>query len=170
MSVIIDRKKISQKVKKRVKEKTSLLSQNGIIPPLSVILVGDNAPSAVYVRSKARACKKTGISSETIRMDKDTTEAELLTRIDELNNNDAVHGILVQLPLPGQINEETIIEAIDPEKDVDGFHPLNVGRLVSGADNCFLPCTPAGIMELLHQYDISTRSKKVTIIGRSNIV
>jgi methylenetetrahydrofolate dehydrogenase (NADP+)/methenyltetrahydrofolate cyclohydrolase len=165
----IDGKAISLRVKEEVKEETENLIAKGIHPGLVVVLVGEDPASAVYVRNKGKACEKAGIKSETIKLPAETAEKDLLDLINKLNNDPNYHGILVQLPLPDQINESKVIDLINPLKDVDCFHPANVGKLVSGKPYV-LPCTPAGIMKLLQYSDISTEGKHVVIIGRSNIV
>ncbi len=131
--------------------------------------MGDDPASAIYVRSKGKACSEVGIFSETYRLDASASEEELVSLIANLNADKRFHGILVQLPLPGHINETTILETVDPLKDVDCFHPVNVGRLIAGRPYV-LPCTPAGIMELLRSYDVRTEGKSAVILGRSNIV
>jgi methylenetetrahydrofolate dehydrogenase (NADP+)/methenyltetrahydrofolate cyclohydrolase len=166
---LIDGKVVSAQVKEEIREETQKLIDRGIIPGLVVVLVGDDPASAVYVRNKGKACEKAGIVSETIQLPDDTSEDYLLNLIKQLNNNPQYHGILVQLPLPDHINESKVIELINPLKDVDCFHPANVGKLVSGKPYV-LPCTPAGILKLLQANDISTEGKHVVIIGRSNIV
>jgi methylenetetrahydrofolate dehydrogenase (NADP+)/methenyltetrahydrofolate cyclohydrolase len=166
---IIDGKLVSQKVKEDIKNKTAALKEKGINPGLVVLLVGDDPASAIYVRNKGKACDKAGIYSETITLSKDTSEKELLNLIQKYNQDKKFHGILVQLPLPNHINESRILESVYPQKDVDCFHPSNVGKLVSGRPYV-LPCTPAGILELLSAYDVKTEGKHVVIIGRSNIV
>ena len=148
---------------KEFKEKTS------IVPGLAVILVGDDPASAVYVKNKHKGCLEVGINSYEITMPRETTEEELLNKIAELNSDDSVHGILVQLPLPKHISEEKVINSISPEKDVDAFHPTNVGKIMIG-NHTFLPCTPAGVMELLHYYNVDIAGKECVVIGRSNIV
>lgn len=170
MSEIIDGKKISGKIKEEIKAEVNSLKQRGIVPHLSVILVGDNDASKIYVKMKEKACTKVGITSETIRLNKSTSETKLLQIINSLNNNSGVHGILVQLPLPSHINEFSVIEAITPEKDVDGFHPTNLGRLVIDTENTFVPATPYGIIELLSRYNVTIEGKHAVILGRSNIV
>lgn len=169
MVQIIDGKKISDEIREELKIEIQSLKEKGIIPNLSVILVGDNPASATYVRMKAKACKKLGIRSDTIRMPASITQAELLSQIEKLKVDDNVHGILVQLPLPKHINEMNIINAIPPEKDVDGLHPMTKGRLASG-DDTFVPCTPAGIQELLIRSGHNPENKHIVIIGRSQIV
>ena len=170
MAVIIDGKKVSAEVRQNTAaEIKDFVNKTGITPGLAVILVGDNPASAVYVRNKHKACLEVGINSYEIKLPEETTEQELLAKIDELNSDTNVHGILVQLPLPKHICEDNVINRISPDKDVDAFHPENVGRIVSGKYR-FLPCTPAGIMELLHFYDINVSGKECVVIGRSNIV
>ncbi|MCD6116882.1 bifunctional methylenetetrahydrofolate dehydrogenase/methenyltetrahydrofolate cyclohydrolase FolD [bacterium] len=171
MALILDGKHISKIVKAEVAKEVSDLKNKDIFPKLAVILVGNNAASQIYVRSKERACKKAGIISDTITFSSDISENELKTKIIELNNDKSVHGILVQLPLPAGFNEESVIETISPQKDVDGFHPINFGRLSAGiTENLFVPATPAGVIELLKRYDISTAGLNVVIVGRSSIV
>lgn len=166
---LIDGKIVSNQVKEEVREETEKLIARGIKPGLIVVLVGEDPASAVYVRNKSKACEKAGIVSETIKLPEDTSEEDLLNLIEQLNKDPQYHGILVQLPLPDHINETKVIELINPLKDVDCFHPVNVGKLVSGQPYV-LPCTPAGILRLLQANDISTEGKHVVIIGRSNIV
>ena len=169
MKKIISGKKIAKEIRKEIKIKVTKLIENGITPKLTVILVGENTASKVYVRNKERACKKVGIISETIILDKNITEKNLLNKITELNNDKSVNGILVQLPIPKHIDEQKIILNINPEKDVDGFHPINLGKLMLGLDT-FYPCTPSGVLELLNRYNIEISGKNVAIVGRSNIV
>ncbi len=145
------------------------LKTKGINPGLAVVIVGDDSASRVYVNNKKKACEYCGILSEEYALPGETTEAELLALVEELNNKETIHGILVQLPLPKHINEETIINAIRPEKDVDAFHPTNVGKIMIGNFD-FLPCTPAGVMELLDEAGIDLCGKHCVVIGRSNIV
>jgi len=166
---IIDGKLVSKKVKESIKDETLKLQDKGIRPGLVVVLVGEDPASAIYVRNKGKACENAGIFSETIKLSESVSESELLNLIEQLNNDERFHGILVQLPLPKHINETRVLESINPEKDVDCFHPVNVGRLVSGMPYV-LPCTPAGIRELLSAYEIPTEGKHVVVIGRSNIV
>ena len=166
---IIDGKAIAQEMQDEMKGDVEKLVEKGVTPCLEVILVGENPASKVYVRNKERACERIGIISETHRLPEDISEEEILRLIDEFNNNPKVHGILVQLPLPDQVNEEAILNAIDPDKDVDGFHPVNVGKMVIGEPG-FLPCTPHGIQMLLIRSGIETKGKHVVIVGRSNIV
>lgn len=166
---IIDGRALAKKIRKELKKDVEQLAETGIVPNLQVILVGENPASKVYVRSKARTAKKLGIKSDTITMPDSITQEELLAKIYELNADEDVNGILVQLPLPDQIDEQAIIEAIDPEKDVDGFHPINLGRMVAGIP-LFLPCTPHGIQKLIVEYDGDPSGKHVVVLGRSNIV
>lgn len=166
---IIDGKAVSAAVKDEVKEQVAALKKDGGVPCLAVVLVGDDPASKVYVRNKKRACEYCGIKSLEYILDKTASEQQLLDLIDVLNNEPTVHGILVQLPLPPHINEQNIINAISEHKDVDAFHPANVGRLMTGNPD-FLPCTPAGVMEMLKKYNIETAGKDCVIIGRSNIV
>lgn len=170
MAEIINGKYVSAEVRKNITEEIKdFVAETGVTPGLAVILVGNNPASAVYVRNKHKACLEVGINSYEITMPEDTTEDELLAKIDELNNDSKVHGILVQLPLPKHISEEKVINRISPAKDVDAFHPTNVGKIVSGKYD-FIPCTPAGIMELLHFYNVEISGKECVVIGRSNIV
>ena len=169
MSKIIDGKQISAQVKQAVAEEVAQLKTEGIHPGLAVVLVGDNPASKVYVGSKEKACEQLGIYSEKYLLPGETTEEELLKLVEKLNRKPEINGILVQLPLPKQINEETIINAIDPIKDVDAFHPNNVGKIMIG-DFDFLPCTPAGIMDLIASTGVSIEGKNCVVIGRSNIV
>jgi methylenetetrahydrofolate dehydrogenase (NADP+) / methenyltetrahydrofolate cyclohydrolase len=167
---IIDGKVISSKIKDEVREETKkLLFERNIIPGLAFIIIGENAASKVYVKSKGKACEEIGFNSVTKALPESTSEIELLRIIHEFNADKSIHGILVQLPLPKHINEQKIIEAIDYKKDVDGFHPQNVGRLSIG-QKCFIPCTPYGIVELLKRSKVDTCGKNVVVIGRSNIV
>ena len=166
---IIDGKKISQDIKDEVKQEVATLKERGIEPCLAVVLVGDDPASHVYVRNKIRACEYTGIKSVSIELPADTEEDELLKKINELNADESVHGILVQLPLPPQIDEDRVINAIDPDKDVDGFSPISVGRLSIGLPG-FKSCTPAGIIELIKRSGVSIDGKNCCIVGRSNIV
>ena len=170
MAELIDGRFVSQKLRDDLKvEISDYIERFGITPGLAVIVVGNDPASAVYVRNKHKACLDTGIRSFQIELPEDTTEEELLSKIDQLNTSEDVHGILVQLPLPKHINEQRVIERIDPKKDVDAFHPENVGRITVGKYN-LLPCTPAGIVELLKFYNINAEGKRCVVIGRSNIV
>lgn len=168
-ATIIDGKAIAAQVRSEVAEKVSALKAKGITPCLAVILVGENPASVSYVTGKQKALAEVGMADRSLHLPESTTEEELLKIIDNLNKDTAVHGILVQLPLPEHINEEKVLLAIDPEKDVDGFHPMNVGNLVIGK-KAFLPCTPHGIIVLLEKMGIETRGKHAVVIGRSNIV
>lgn len=167
---LIKGSEISKQIKEELKvEIAKLKEEHNIIPGLATILVGDNEASKVYVGAKEKACKELGIYSERIDLPGNTSETELLSLIDKLNNNPKIHGILVQLPLPKGINETNILYAIDPSKDVDGFHPVNVGKMMLG-EPCFLPCTPNGILELLKRTNTETNGADVVVVGRSNIV
>lgn len=168
-ATIIDGKAIAAQVRGEVAEKVSALKAKGITPCLAVILVGENPASVSYVTGKQKALAEVGMTDRSLHLPESTTEEELLKIIDDLNKDTTVHGILVQLPLPEHINEEKVLLAIDPEKDVDGFHPMNVGNLVIGK-KAFLPCTPHGIIVLLEKMGIETRGKHAVVIGRSNIV
>lgn len=167
---LIDGAAIGKLVREDVAREVARLKALGITPGLSVVLVGDDPASAVYVRSKGKACEEAGMRGQTIRLPADTTEAQLLEHIDALNEDSAVHGILVQMPLPRQISADTVIRRIRPEKDVDGFHPVNVGKLSIGERDGFVPCTPAGAVELLLRSGVETRGKDAVVVGRSNIV
>jgi methylenetetrahydrofolate dehydrogenase (NADP+)/methenyltetrahydrofolate cyclohydrolase len=169
MYQILDGKKVSQRVKNELKDKVAKLKNNGINPGLAVIIVGNDSASRVYVNNKKKACEYIGIRSEEYALPQETTEEELLALVDKLNKKDDIHGILCQLPLPKHINEEKILYAIDPRKDVDAFHPVNVGKIMIG-DFDFLPCTPAGVMDLIEESGIDLTGKECVVIGRSNIV
>ena len=170
MAIIIDGKKIAQDVRNEIKEEVlRLKSKTGIVPGLAVILVGEDPASKIYVRMKENACKEAGFLSREQKLPAETAEKRLLEIIDELNHDDEIHGILVQLPLPEHINTDSIIEAVDPKKDVDGFHPYNIGCLFSG-NSFHMACTPMGIIELLDRYNIGIEGKEAVIVGRSNIV
>ena len=169
MSNIIDGKAVAHKFRDKLKNEVSFLSGHGSKPGLAVILVGDNPASLIYTKAKAKACEELGINSFQYTVHKDISQTDLLWQISELNNDPKVHGILVQLPLPKHLDEELILEAISPEKDVDGFHPFNVGRLVAGKP-LFQPCTPLGIMKLLEDSGIDVSGKDTVVVGRSNIV
>ncbi|MCR5337043.1 MAG: bifunctional methylenetetrahydrofolate dehydrogenase/methenyltetrahydrofolate cyclohydrolase FolD [Lachnospiraceae bacterium] len=166
---IIDGKAISQQIKDEVKESVAAMAAEGKQVCLAVILVGEDPASQVYVGNKKKACEYTGIRSESFELPESTTQEELLKLIDELNQREDINGILVQLPLPKHIDEKSVINAISPDKDVDGFHPVSVGRLSIG-EKGFLPCTPAGVIELLKRSDIPMSGKHCVVIGRSNIV
>ena len=169
MSRIIDGKVISAAVKARVKEGVAELNNKGITVGLAVIIVGDDPASKIYVANKKKACEALGIISEEYALSASTTEEELLALVDELNHKKSINGILCQLPLPSHLDEKLIINSILPEKDVDAFHPTNVGRIMIG-DFDFVPCTPAGIMEMLAYENIDPEGKSCVVIGRSNIV
>lgn len=170
MTLIIDGKQISAEIKQELALKTQQLrATRGIQPGLGLLLVGENPASQVYVRSKAKACEELGYHSVTITKPADITEDEVLRIVAEFNADPLIHGILVQLPLPKHINEQKVLLSIDPRKDVDGFHPMNTGRLVAGLP-CFAPCTPAGIMEMIIRSKIETKGKHAVVVGRSNIV
>ena len=170
MAELISGKVVSASVREEIKrEVEELKDKKSIVPGLAVILVGDDPASAVYVRNKHKGCIETGIRSYQIELPTDTSEEELLSKIDELNADSDVHGILVQLPLPKHISEQKVIDRISPKKDVDAFHPQNVGKIMLGTYE-FLPCTPAGVMELLKYYNVSIEGKECVVLGRSNIV
>ncbi len=169
MAQIIDGKKISAEIRAEITEEVKQMKAEGIHPGLAVIIVGENPASQVYVRNKGKACEEVGIYSEIIRMPEETTEETLLNKIDELNHRNEISGILVQLPLPRHISEEKVIAAIAPEKDVDAFSEVNVGKIMIG-NHHFLPCTPAGVMELIRRSGIEIAGKEAVVIGRSNIV
>ena len=169
MAKIIDGKKISAEIKDEVKEEVAALKKEGKEIALAVIQVGADPASSVYVRNKKRACEYTGIRSVSYELPEETTQEELMKIVKECNEDAAVNGILVQLPLPKHINEDEVLLAIDPKKDVDGFHPVSVGNMVIGEDG-FLPCTPAGIIQLLKRSGVEIDGKECVVIGRSNIV
>ena len=169
MAKIIDGKAISLAIKDELKEKVAEYKNKGIDITLAVVKVGNDPASAVYVRNKEKACEYVGINSRTLALPEETTQEELLNIVRELNEDDTVNGILVQLPLPKHIEESEVLLAINSTKDVDGFHPVNVGKMVIGEDT-FLPCTPAGIIEMLKRSDIDIEGKECVVIGRSNIV
>ncbi|MGD0056314.1 MAG: bifunctional methylenetetrahydrofolate dehydrogenase/methenyltetrahydrofolate cyclohydrolase FolD [Methanomassiliicoccales archaeon] len=166
---VIDGGKIADEIREELKKKIAELKSEGITPGLAVVLVGEDPASQVYVRMKGKACEELGIYSETIRLPLEYEEGALLKQIDDLNANPKIHGILVQLPLPDHINETKVLNRISPEKDVDGFHPVNVGKMLIG-DPGFLPCTPHGVQELLVRSGNSPEGKHVVVVGRSNIV
>ena len=167
--LILSGKDVSSSVYKGLSERIHALREKGITPGLAVVLVGEDPASQVYVRSKTRTFKKLDLFTQTYRLPKDTSQDELLGLIKELNNDNSYHGILVQLPLPKDIESDKVINAIDPKKDVDGFHPENAGLLAIGRPR-FIPCTPKGIMRILEQYKIDLNGKHVVVVGRSNIV
>lgn len=170
MAKLIDGKLVSLEIRQVISQETAdFIKKTGIQPHLVVVIVGNNPASMMYVRNKKRSCEAVGFKSTVIELAEDVSEAALLRQIEDLNQDDSVHGILVQLPLPKHINEDQIIAAIDVRKDVDGFHPYQVGCLVAGL-NCLKPCTPAGIIELLKAYDIEMAGRHAVIMGRSHIV
>lgn len=170
MTKKIDGKALAQKIQGQLAEKVvQMKADYGIVPGLVVILVGDNPASQVYVRNKERSALAAGFKSKTVRLSDSISEEELLTVIEQYNNEPDIHGILLQLPLPAHINDKRILMAIDPKKDVDGFHPMNTGHLWNGRPQ-MVPCTPAGIMEMLREYHVDLEGKQAVIIGRSNIV
>lgn len=166
---IIDGKAVALNVKNQVKLECEALKEKGITPGLAVIIVGDDPASQVYVRNKEKACEECGFNSVKYALDANTTQQELNALIDELNNDDSINGILCQLPLPSHLDDKEVINRIDPIKDVDAFHPVNVGAIMIGDYN-FLPCTPAGVMELIHSTGVELEGKKAVVMGRSNIV
>ncbi|MCI8331974.1 MAG: bifunctional methylenetetrahydrofolate dehydrogenase/methenyltetrahydrofolate cyclohydrolase FolD [Clostridiales bacterium] len=169
MAKIINGKEVSEKIRLRIAEEVKDLAAKGIVPGLAVILVGDDPASQVYVRNKKRACEQAGIYSESYELPGNTSQEELLALIDKLNNDPKINGILAQLPLPSHIDEETVINRISPDKDVDAFHPVNVGKIMIGNYD-FLPCTPAGVMALLAESGVDCAGKECVVVGRSNIV
>ncbi|MGG2064477.1 bifunctional methylenetetrahydrofolate dehydrogenase/methenyltetrahydrofolate cyclohydrolase FolD [Bacillus sp. S14(2024)] len=169
VAVIIKGNEVAEKKRAQLKEKVAELKEQGIVPGLAVILVGDDPASHSYVKGKEKGCEQVGIYSELITFPDTITQDRLLAEIDRLNNDNRIHGILVQLPLPNHIEEKAIIEKISPEKDVDGFHPISIGRMMTGQDT-FLPCTPHGILELVKETNLDITGKHVVVIGRSNIV
>jgi len=166
---LIDGVSIGRKIREEVRSDATELKRLGILPGLAAVLVGNNPASQVYVRNKIKACESLGIYSEHIHLPAETTTAELLLRIESLNQKDAIDGILVQLPLPETIDERTILDALDPLKDVDGLHPVNAGRLVLGRES-LRPCTPCGVIEILHRESVTIRGNRAVIVGRSNLV
>lgn len=168
-AIMMDGRAVAEKWKTAVAQRTQELIEQGVTPHLAVILVGENAASQVYVRNKENACSRVGIRSTIIRLPEACTQEELENAVLSLNQDESVHGILVQLPLPKELNEARVLALIDPDKDVDGFHAMNSGRLMNGQPR-FVPCTPLGVMKLLEAYDIPVRGKHAVIIGRSNIV
>jgi methylenetetrahydrofolate dehydrogenase (NADP+)/methenyltetrahydrofolate cyclohydrolase len=167
---IMDGKEVASEIKNRVaREVEALKSQTGNVPGLAVVLVGEDPASNVYVKNKNKTCAAMGFQSFSHHLPVETQEQALLDLVDELNRNDAVHGILIQLPLPAQIDSRRVLEAIDPAKDVDGFHPINVGHLATGVD-ALTPCTPSGIIEMLDYYKVGIEGKHAVVLGRSNIV
>lgn len=169
MAIIIDGKLVAQEVKAKVSKKVKELQENGIAPGLAVIIIGNNPASRIYVNNKKKACAEVSIYSKEYALPDTTSQKELIELISKLNNDDSINGILVQLPLPNHINEKAVIEAIDPLKDVDAFHEINVGKIMIGEYD-LLPCTPAGIIELLNSQNIEIEGKHCVVVGRSNIV
>ena len=169
MGKIIDGKAIAAQIREEIAAGVAALKDKGVTPGLAVVLVGEDPASQVYVSMKEKACATAGIFSDEHKLPAETTEAQLLALIDELNRDERIDGILVQLPLPKQINENKILEAISPKKDVDGFHPYNVGRLVTG-NPLFQPCTPYGVMKMIEYAGVDLTGKEVVVVGRSNIV
>lgn len=169
MAIIMDGKGFAASCKEKIKREAQRLTEQGHRPGLAVVLVGNNSASQVYVRNKENDCRECGIYSAMYTLPEETTEKELLELLDTLNHDSGIHGILVQLPVPRQINPQRVIEAVDPQKDVDAFHPVNVGYLTAGMPR-FAPCTPAGIVELMAHYQIDPAGKHCVVVGRSNIV
>ena len=167
--IVLNGKELAQKIQAKIKEDVELLKKASITPGLAVILIGDDPASQVYVKKKAEACKEAGIYSVVHEMPENIKEETIINTIKLMNENQNINGILVQLPLPPHINQTKIIEAIDPKKDVDGFHPYNMGRLCLDLDS-FVPCTPLGVMKIFEEYDINIKGKNVCIVGASNIV
>ncbi|MFC5713315.1 bifunctional methylenetetrahydrofolate dehydrogenase/methenyltetrahydrofolate cyclohydrolase FolD [Thalassorhabdus alkalitolerans] len=166
---VISGKEVAAQIREELKGEVKNVKEQGITPGLAVLLVGDDPASHSYVRGKEKACNETGIFSSVTRLTSEVSERELLQRIENLNNDPTIHGILVQLPLPDHISETKVIETISPEKDVDGFHPVNIGRMMTG-QKAFLPCTPHGIIKMIQSQGISLSGKHAVIVGRSNIV
>ena len=169
MATIINGKELAKKIRQDLKEEVEGLKQKGITPKLAVIMVGNDSASAVYVRNKSKACNEIGIAFEEFLLEENTTREQLLGLIKELNQREDVHGILLQSPIPKHLDIREAFNAIDDKKDVDGFHPINVGKLAIGED-CFISCTPAGVMKMLEEYKIEIQGKNAVVIGRSNIV
>ena len=167
---LIDGVAIAKAIRAEVADNVSELVSRGVRPALAAVLVGDDPASAVYVRMKGRACEEAGMHSVSIRLPRTTSQEELLAHVDALNADRAIHGILVQMPVPRQINAETVLRRVRPDKDVDGFHPVNVGKLLIGERDGFVPATPAGVQELLVRSGAETKGKECVIVGRSNIV
>lgn len=166
---ILDGKQIAKEYRRRLKNQVNELKEHGFTPKLSVILVGNDGASQSYVKSKKKAAEKIGMISEIVHLDESTSEEEVLSELNRLNNDDTVSGILVQVPLPKQVSEQKVLETINPNKDVDGFHPINIGKLYID-EQTFVPCTPLGIMEILKHADINLEGKNAVVIGRSHIV
>ena len=169
MAQIMDGINLEKKIRIKLKEEVDVLKSKGVIPKLAVIMVGENEASKVYVKNKSKVCDEVGIEFEEYLLKKETSDEELLKLIDNLNKREEIHGILLQSPIPKHLNINNAFEKINPQKDVDGFHPINVGKLVLGRD-CFVSCTPNGIMKLLEEYNIDLKGKHAVVVGRSNIV
>jgi methylenetetrahydrofolate dehydrogenase (NADP+)/methenyltetrahydrofolate cyclohydrolase len=161
---------VARRVRAEVAADTAALARRGVTPWLAVVLVGDDPASAVYVAAKEKACAEVGIRSETARLPATASQAEVLAVVDTFNDDRRVHGILVQMPLPGHVDAKAIVRRVHPDKDVDGFHPVNFGKLLAGSSDGFAPCTPAGVQLLLREYGVETRGAECVIVGRSNIV
>ena len=168
-ATIIDGRMVATRWKEKIAQEVQAWIARGVTPHLAVVLVGENPASQVYVRNKENACRKAGMRSTLIRLPEDCAQETLEQTVRELNADESVHGVLVQLPLPAHLDEAAVLRLIDPDKDVDGFHAMNAGRLMSGQP-CFVPCTPLGVMKLLEAYDIPVRGKRAVVVGRSNIV
>lgn len=162
-------KTVSESIYSELRDRIGAMRSNGLVPGLAVVLVGEDPASQVYVRMKGKKCEELGMHSVTVILPENTTQAELLKKVDELNHDDSIHGFLIQLPLPSHIDEKAVINAIDPMKDVDCFHPINVGKMLIG-EPVFLPATPAGVQQMLIRSGIETKGKHVVVVGRSNIV
>jgi methylenetetrahydrofolate dehydrogenase (NADP+)/methenyltetrahydrofolate cyclohydrolase len=167
---LINGAELAKKIRAEVAADVVALREKGVVPGLTVVLVGEDPASAVYVGAKEKASREAGMAGETIRLAASTTQAQLLALVEQLNQDDHVHGILVQMPLPRQIDPDTVIRHIRPDKDVDGFHPVNVGKLLIGHTDGFAPCTPAGVQRMLVEYGVETKGADVVVIGRSTIV
>ncbi len=167
---LLDGIAVARAIRDEVADAVKVQKARGVVPGLAVVLVGEDPASTVYVRNKGRACEEAGMHSVTIRLPQATSQSELLAVVDQLNADPAIHGMLVQMPLPKHCNAEEVTRRIDPAKDVDGFHPINAGKLIIGEKDGFAPCTPAGVMELLRRNDVPTAGADVVIVGRSNIV
>lgn len=167
---LIDGAAVAGRIRAEIAEQVARMKRDGVVPGLAVVLVGDDPGSAVYVAAKGRACSEVGMSERTIHLPATTSQSELMGLLDELNADGTVHGILVQSPFPKQIDPDSVIRRIDPAKDVDGFHPTNVGKLMAGERDGFVPCTPAGVQELLRVSNVETHGRECVVVGRSNIV
>ena len=169
-AVIADGKALASEIEKDVARESVGLNESGIVPHLAVVIVGEDPASRVYVRNKQRACERCGIKSTLIEMPQDSSQEEIISTVEELNSDDSVHGILVQSPIPGEVDELAVASAISPLKDVDGFHPANLGRLVQGDTSGLLPCTPAGVVRMLEHSEAQLSGAKAVVLGRSRIV